>query len=704
MFSGYFSNLNPFSFKNAERPKAFFEKWSGEANFWLLQGDEKTKRGNDCLVLFESQSNWEYSLVVDVGQNIANSDGNKYCFPVSSKMNIKQDINEQNNSVIFELDLNATNKIQLEFETTKDDYSLANKFLYIITRLMYQTDNQKGYEGANERDFQEYWSFKKEKKPEISTAVQEIMEKLSKDKSISFCAAGELSMYNPKDPQSSLRIINPQWVLTIKGTEDKHTSVLDVCTENGNSVLNQVIDTTLQYYVDENQNLLTWLGTNIKSENNEQIAFNFKMITDNASVTLKMVILVCLCQNQEKMAFDQIVQKEAKKDWQEYYMNNDETVNSGNLGDDYNNYNQRGKMNLEFSNDLHYGDNLAKVEESTLKSEITGMTQAHVLNRAFINKGNILEAWKVDNSGDQKTLEHIVNLPELKTLKGEKLNPSNLFLQEDDSRIIMNEGSQVFYYDIEKGTVVQQMGSTVDENKNIEDICSYEKKQDGVRKEFFGVTNKEIIHFDPRQENGVAQNRHYKTAYDFNKIMSSKDGNVAVGSKAGDVRMIKKVGDRNAKNVLPSMLGDSVNGIDTSKDGKWLLTTCDSYLLLFPTQQGGQDGFNKTFLKAEKPTPKVLRVHPTALVKHGIKDLKFLSARFDVKKGEVENYIVASSGPFMMIWQMKNILKGNYVTKEVKQLTSNIISNEFLRETDALIAAFKKGLVIQDTQEIKKHA
>ena len=177
------------------------------------------------------------------------------------------------------------------------------------------------------------------------------------------------------------------------------------------------------------------------------------------------------------------------------------------------------------------------------------MTQAHVLNRAFINKGNVLEAWKVNDEGSQKTLEHIVNLPNLKTLKGEDLNPSRLFLQEDDSRIIMNQDSQVFYYDIEKGKVVQEMSSQMDENKKVEDICPYEKMQDGIRKEFFGVTNKEIIHFDPRQANGVAENRHYKTAYDFNSIMSGKDGNVAVGSKTGDVRMIKKVGDRNAKNV-----------------------------------------------------------------------------------------------------------------------------------------------------------
>ena len=700
MFS-LFNSVNPFSFKNAPKPQAFYEKWMGEANFYLLQGEEKTLRGFNCLVSFESQADWEYSLLVDVGENTSNNDNNKYAFPITSKMNIKQDIDEKTNSVIFELELSSTNKVQLEFETSKDDYSLANKFLYIMIRQMYETDNKKGYENGGEKDFQAYWSFKKEKKPELSEAVQEIMEKLSNDKSVNFCAAGELSMYNPKDPQSTLKIINPQWILTIRAT-DSHTSILEVCTENGNTVLNQPIDENLQYYVDENQNLVTWLGTTIKSENNDPIAFNFKCMVENAAVTLKMTILVCLCQTQEKMKFAEIVKKETRSDWQEYYMGQNEASNSGYLGENYNNYNQRDKMRIEFSNNQENTQSIVK--EAELKNDISGMTQAHVLNRAFINKGNVLEAWKVTDEGQGKSLEHIVNLPELKTLSGEQLNPSRLFLQEDDSRLIMNQDSKVFYYDLEKGQVVQEMTSQMDTNKQIADICPFEKKQDGVRKEFFGVTNKEIIHFDPRQKTGVAENRHYKTAYDFNTIMSAKDGNVAVGSKTGDVRMIKKVGDRNAKNVLPSMLGDAVNGIDTSKDGKWLLVTCDNYLQLFPTQQCGADGFNKTFLKKEKPTPKVLRVHPTSLAKHGISKLNFLSARFDVKKGEVENYIVASSGPFMMIWQMKNILQGNYVTKEVKQLTNNIVSNEFLRETDSLIAAFKKGLVIQDTMEVgKKH-
>ena len=197
MFGDSVNNLDPVSFKNTLRPIQFYEKWSGEANFFLIQGENKTLRGENCLVTFESQDEWHYSLVVDVSQNTSNTDDNKYAFPISGKMNLRKDICEETQSLLFELDLSVTNKVQFEFEKSKDEFNLSHKFLYIITRLMYQTDNRNSYEQANEAEFQSYCRFKKEKKPEISMQIQEMMGKLAQDTSVNFCAVGELSMYNP---------------------------------------------------------------------------------------------------------------------------------------------------------------------------------------------------------------------------------------------------------------------------------------------------------------------------------------------------------------------------------------------------------------------------------------------------------------------------------------------------------------------------
>ena len=281
-------------------------------------------------------------------------------------------------------------------------------------------------------------------------------------------------------------------------------------------------------------------------------------------------------------------------------------------------------MRIEFSNDLHYANS---PDPESMNQDISSMSQAKMLNRTFINRGSILEAYKKNE--DDANLIHIANLPTLKNSKNEEINPKKMFLQEQDTKMVFQEKDTVFYYGLEKGKVVQDMQTP--DKRQFADICSFQKNlYDTPKQEFFGVTERDIVHFDPRTENGIAENRNYKTNYQFNTIMSATDGNVAVGSKTGDIRLIKKVGDRSAKNVLPSMLGDNVRGIDSSKDGQWVLATCEKYLMLFPTNQMGKGGFTNTFLKTQKPAPKVLRVNPKALARNQIDSLKFLSARFDL--------------------------------------------------------------------------
>ena len=153
--------------------------------------------------------------------------------------------------------------------------------------------------------------------------------------------------------------------------------------------------------------------------------------------------------------------------------------------------------------------------------------------------------------------------------------------------------------------------------------------------------------------------------------------------------------------MIPSYLDDKINSIDSSKDGKWLLVTCDKYLMQFPTQDDNKSAWKDTLLKTNKPKPFVLRVDPRTMAQHQISEMKFLSARFDFKNNGVENHIVASSGPFMCIWDMKNILNNNYVTNHVKKLGSEIVSNQFVNNSNDLLTAFKKGVFIQPTQETK---
>jgi hypothetical protein len=150
------------------------------------------------------------------------------------------------------------------------------------------------------------------------------------------------------------------------------------------------------------------------------------------------------------------------------------------------------------------------------------------------------------------------------------------------------------------------------------------------------------------------------------------------------------------------MLGDEVRGIDTSKDGAWVLATCESYLLLFPTSQGGKNGFDFMFKKAYKPVPKVLRVNAAAAHRHGIHPVNFLYGRFDCSRNDLETKIVASSGPWVMIWSFKDILEDNLVTNEIKRMTDDVVCNEFRFDSDQLLAATKNEIIKFGTRDASK--
>ena len=97
----------------------------------------------------------------------------------------------------------------------------------------------------------------------------------------------------------------------------------------------------------------------------------------------------------------------------------------------------------------------------------------------------------------------------------------------------------------------------------------------------------------------------------FSALATTEGGFIAVASEKGDLRLFDRVGIR-AKVILPA-LGEPITGLDVSADGRWILATCSTYLLLIDDQikQGkneGQLGFLKSFGKDVKPRPRRLQL------------------------------------------------------------------------------------------------
>lgn len=199
---------------------------------------------------------------------------------------------------------------------------------------------------------------------------------------------------------------------------------------------------------------------------------------------------------------------------------------------------------------------------------------------------------------------------------------------------------------------------------------------------------------DPRLDNPVAQERPYKTDVGFATIHGAVGNFFAVGSDTGEIRLYDKIGG-NAKNLLPSLFGHKVVALDSSKNGEFLLAATRSFVMLVPLVQNQKNGFSYCFRKDSKPQPKILRVSPKVMARLGIDQFSFTSARFDNRKDAKESVIVATSGRFMVQWTIKKVMRGRLETKVVKELDADIIGNDFRYDSDKIVAALPRKVVVQ---------
>jgi VID27 C-terminal WD40-like domain len=187
--------------------------------------------------------------------------------------------------------------------------------------------------------------------------------------------------------------------------------------------------------------------------------------------------------------------------------------------------------------------------------------------------------------------------------------------QQDASLILQNPQDQASLYrmDLEVGKVV--------ENWNVHEDISL--KAFGPENKFaqmtpehtlLGLSHNALFRIDPRLPgNKLVESQHqqYIAKNQFSALATTEAGYVAVASEKGDIRLFDRVGIR-AKAILPA-LGEPITGLDVSADGKWILATCSTYLLLIDVQikEGkyeGQLGFERSFAKDVKPRPRRLQL------------------------------------------------------------------------------------------------
>lgn len=218
-----------------------------------------------------------------------------------------------------------------------------------------------------------------------------------------------------------------------------------------------------------------------------------------------------------------------------------------------------------------------------------------------------------------------------------------------------------------------------------------------------GMSRNKLFKVDPRLPTTklVQGDDNLRTPnYNFLALSTTEQGFLAVGSAKGDIRLFDRLGT-NAKSLLPS-LGEAIIGIDVSNDGRWILATCKTYLLLVDAKVGanqrneGSLGYVKSFDKDKKPKPRRLTIKPEHVaymsMKTEGKPLQFTKAYFNTGIDSKETTIVTSTGPYIISWSLKKVLSNNSSKEDqpylIKRYDQNVIADNFKfgSNSDVIIA------------------
>lgn len=229
---------------------------------------------------------------------------------------------------------------------------------------------------------------------------------------------------------------------------------------------------------------------------------------------------------------------------------------------------------------------------------------------------------------------------------------------------------------------------------------------------FLGLSNNALYRIDPRLSGNKlvdSQLKQYASKNDFSAAATTEHGYIAVASNKGDIRLFDRLGI-NAKTHIPA-LGEAIIGLDVSANGRWVLGTCKTYLLLIDAEQKegknvGKLGFEKSFGKDSKPRPRRLGLDPSHVAQMQAEakaPLNFTPAKFNTGLDVQETSIITSTGPFMITWNLKKILRGNKNPYTIKRYDEEVKADNFRFGSDKnVIVALPNEVNMVAKQTFKK--
>ncbi|KAM6495830.1 VID27 cytoplasmic domain containing protein [Amanita muscaria] len=328
-------------------------------------------------------------------------------------------------------------------------------------------------------------------------------------------------------------------------------------------------------------------------------------------------------------------------------------------------------------------------------------------DRSYVVRGNNIGVFNhsVDNG-----VKYYATISKISTPQGTSFKPQNVMLHDQDTKMVLmnpTDPNSLYSMDIERGKVIEEW--KVHEDVTVDHIAPDNKYAPTTREQtLVGASHNALFRIDPRipgTKMVESQFKQYVSKNKFSGVATTAAGKLAVASEKGDIRLFDSIG-KNAKTALPP-LGDPILGIDVTADGRWIIATTKTYLLLIDTLIGegryqGSFGFDRSFPATAKPIPRrlQLRNEHVAFMNHQI---SFTPARFNQGEGQVENAIVTSTGSYIIAWDFAKVKKGFLDKYEIKKYEHEVVQDNFKFGDDhEIIVALQNNVLAVNKNQLKK--
>ncbi|KAL7619719.1 Vacuolar import and degradation protein 27 [Parahypoxylon ruwenzoriense] len=320
----------------------------------------------------------------------------------------------------------------------------------------------------------------------------------------------------------------------------------------------------------------------------------------------------------------------------------------------------------------------------------SALAVGYTQDRSYVVRGPKIGVFK---SNRDNHLEFSTNISKVDTPAGKSFVPKKIMLHNEDRNLILQndtDPNKLYRMDLEYGKVVDEWN--VHDDIPVVTFAPENKfAQMTHEPTFLGISRNALFRVDPRLSGNKlveSQLKQYVSKNDFSAVSTTEKGYVAVASNKGDIRLFDRLGI-NAKTVIPA-LGEPIIGLDVSADGRWVLATCRTYLLLVDALQKsgrneGKLGFEKPFPADAKPQPHRLALTPehVAQFHHETgKGVSFTPARFNASKENGEKSIITATGPYIVNWNLDKVLRGLKAPYIIKRYEDVVTADDFKFGTD----------------------